>query len=55
MGRPPKPKAEKKSIMLHFRLTKAEYRSLCEAAKRNGVPLSQFIRGKVLAKEKVKA
>ncbi len=43
-GRPPVPKEKKKSIVLRFRLSKAEYRALCKAAKRLNLPVSEYVR-----------
>jgi uncharacterized protein (DUF1778 family) len=39
-------------MMLNLRVTREEFAMLKSQAKRKGVPLSQFVRGKVLAKEK---
>ena len=44
MGRPRKPKAERKDVTLRHRLTKEEYRKLCEAAKRAGLSISEYAR-----------
>ncbi|HEY2408175.1 MAG TPA: hypothetical protein VGI10_19345 [Polyangiaceae bacterium] len=44
MGRPRVDKAEKKSETLTLRLTEAERRAADKAAKREGVPLSEWAR-----------
>jgi hypothetical protein len=44
MGRPPKPKAQKKSRVLQLRLSKADYRKLTERAKAKGLSVSEFLR-----------
>jgi predicted HicB family RNase H-like nuclease len=44
MGRPPKSKSEVKSTTLTVRLTSAERKQALEAAKRAGIPLSEWAR-----------
>lgn len=44
MGRPPKPKAERKAETLTIRLTTGEHRAAVTAAKRDGVALSEWAR-----------
>ena len=46
MGRPPKPKAERKAETLTIRLTPGEHRAAVQAAKRDGVALSEWARGR---------
>jgi len=43
-GRPPKPAAERRDVVLRHRLTKGEYRKLCAAAKRAGLSVSEYAR-----------
>lgn len=43
-GRPPKPAAERRDVVLRHRLTKAEYRKLCAAAKKAGLSVSEYVR-----------
>jgi hypothetical protein len=50
-GRPPKPAAERKDVVLRHRLTKAEYRKLRAAAKRAGLSISEYAR-KILSEVK---
>ena len=44
MGRPPKPKAERKSKRIELRLSAAEYRRLEQKAKAKGLSVSEFLR-----------
>jgi len=44
MGRPPKPKAERKSKRIELRLSDAEYRKLEQKAKAKGLSVSEFLR-----------
>jgi len=44
MGRPPKPKSERKTRLLQLRLSDAEYRQLVAKAKARGLTVSQFLR-----------
>ena len=44
MGRPPIPKAERKAEVLTLRLTKEERRCAEAAAKRTGLPVSEWAR-----------
>jgi predicted HicB family RNase H-like nuclease len=46
-GRPPVKKSDKKSVVLRYRLTKGEYRDLCDEADHEGLSLSAFIRKKL--------
>jgi hypothetical protein len=46
-GRPPKPAAERRDVVLRHRLTRAEYRRLCAAAKRAGLSVSEYARKKL--------
>jgi hypothetical protein len=46
MGRPPKPKAERKSKMLRVRMSAAEYRALEQKAEAAGLSVSEFLRSK---------
>jgi len=45
MGRPRKSTSEKMSIMVHHRMTRAEYRQLLKKAKSAGLSLSAYLRG----------
>lgn len=47
-GRPPKPAAERLAVILRHRLSREEYRNLRAAAKHAGLPLSAYIRRKLL-------
>jgi hypothetical protein len=49
MGRPPLAKSERKANHLSVRLTRDEYRSCERAAKVARIPLSDWVRGVVLA------
>ena len=51
-GRPKLPKGEAKGKILPIRFTKAEAKQLTEAAKRNGLTLSEWIRRTVLGAPK---
>ena len=44
MGRPPKPKGQKKSRLVQLRMSGAEYRKLVEKAKAKGQTVSEFLR-----------
>jgi hypothetical protein len=44
VGRPPKPKAERKSRMVRLRMSEAEYRALERKAKAKGLTVSEFLR-----------
>jgi uncharacterized protein (DUF1778 family) len=44
MGRPPKPKSERKARMVRLRMSEAEYRSLEQKAKAKGQTVSEFLR-----------
>jgi hypothetical protein len=44
MGRPPKPKSERKSRMVRLRMSDAEYRKLEQKAKAKGQSVSEFLR-----------
>ena len=48
-GRPKLPKGEAKGKIVPIRFTKAEAGQLAEAAKRNGLTISEWIRRTVLA------
>ena len=48
MGRPPKPKAERKAETLTIRLTAIERKGAVQAAKREGVALAEWARLAVL-------
>lgn len=48
MGRPPKPKAERKSITARLRMSAAEHRKLEERAKAEGLTVSEYLRRKAL-------
>ena len=48
-GRPKLPKGEAKGKIVPIRFTKIEAERLAEAAKRNGLTLSEWIRRAVLA------
>ena len=50
-GRPKKPKADRRGIMVSIRLTKAEYERLSEAAKRAGIKLSAYLRNLLTRKK----
>jgi predicted HicB family RNase H-like nuclease len=43
MGRPPLPKAERKSVRLSFRVTAAMYKAVAEAAKQEGKSVGRFV------------
>jgi uncharacterized protein (DUF1778 family) len=49
MGRPPKPKAEKKAETLTLRLTVAERRAVDHAAKKSGMVVSEWARATIVA------
>lgn len=49
MGRPPKPKAERKAETLTLRLTKDERRGAEAAADRAGLPVSEWARRAIVA------
>lgn len=44
MGRPPKPPAERRSVRVIFRLTRAEYRAVAKRAKAAGLSVSGYLR-----------
>jgi hypothetical protein len=44
MGRPPKPKTQRKSRLVQLRMSKAEYREIEEKAKAAGLSVSEFLR-----------
>jgi predicted HicB family RNase H-like nuclease len=46
-GRPRKAASERLSKMLHHRVSAEEYRKLSAAAKRAGLPLSDYVRKKL--------
>jgi predicted HicB family RNase H-like nuclease len=50
MGRPPKPKAERKAETLTIRLTAIERKAAAQAAKREGVALAEWARLAVVAR-----
>jgi hypothetical protein len=50
MGRPPKPKAERKAETLTIRLTTNERRAAVQAARREGVALAEWARMAVVAR-----
>ena len=43
VGRPPMPKAQRRSRKVFFRVTAAEYKALVAAAKQAGKPVSEFV------------
>jgi len=47
MGRPPKARSEVRSLVIPVRLTKRQWRELQERAKQQGLPVSEYIRGKL--------
>jgi hypothetical protein len=47
-GRPKKPAAERRNVVLCHRLTKAEYRKASTAARRAGLSLSDYAKKKLL-------
>lgn len=47
LGRPPKPAAERRSVILNLRITRAQQRELAAAAKRKGLSASDYIRLKL--------
>ncbi len=49
MGRPPKPKGEARGEVLTLRLTPAERKAAEVAAKREGLPLSEWARAAIVA------
>jgi len=46
MGRPPKPKAERKSKTVRLRMSGAEHKKLEELAEAAGLSVSEFLRRK---------
>jgi len=44
MGRPPKPKAQRKTKLIQLRLSDEEHRKLTEKAKAKGLSVSEFLR-----------
>jgi predicted HicB family RNase H-like nuclease len=44
MGRPPKPKAERKGKRFELRISTEEYRKLVEKAKAAGMSVAEFVR-----------
>lgn len=44
MGRPPKPPSQRRSVLLNFRLTRVEYRTLAKKAKSAGLSVSEYLR-----------
>jgi hypothetical protein len=44
MGRPPKPRSERKSRTVRLRMSGAEYRKLTEKAKAANLTISEFLR-----------
>jgi hypothetical protein len=44
MGRPPKPKSERKARMVRLRMSEAEYRKLEQKAKAKGLSVSEVLR-----------
>lgn len=49
LGRPPKPKGEAKAEVLTLRLTKDERKAVEIAAKRAGLPVSEWARRAIVA------
>jgi hypothetical protein len=47
MGRPPKPKAERRTETVQLRMSRAELKELEEKAKAAGISVSEFLRQKV--------
>lgn len=45
MGRPPKPASERRSAVMHLRVTRAELRTLRAEAKRRGVSVADLLMG----------
>jgi predicted HicB family RNase H-like nuclease len=43
MGRPPLPKAERRSVKVSFRVTATLHKAVVEAAKREGKSVGKFI------------
>jgi mobilization protein NikA len=50
-GRPAKPAAQRLSVMVRHRLTKAEYRKLCREAKQAGLSVSEYARKKLFGEK----
>ena len=50
MGRPPKPKAERKTETLTIRLTAIERKGAAQAAKREGAALAEWARLAIVAR-----
>lgn len=46
MGRPPKPKADRRSMRLELRLSRAEYDEFEKKARAEGLTVSEFLRRK---------
>lgn len=44
MGRPPKPKTQRKSRLVQVRMSHEEYRKITEKAERAGLSVSEFLR-----------
>ena len=51
MGRPKLSKKKRKSVIVTFRVSKAELRTLEERAQRKGVPLARYVREQSLRKD----
>jgi|BogFormECP03_OM3_1039632.scaffolds.fasta_scaffold10658_2 predicted HicB family RNase H-like nuclease len=51
-GRPPIPAAERQSVLLNVRVTRAEQRLLAAEAKRKGLSVSDYMRSKLLGGRK---
>jgi predicted HicB family RNase H-like nuclease len=43
MGRPPLPKAKRRSVRLSFRMTAALHKAVLEAAKREGKSVGKYV------------
>lgn len=48
MNRPKKKAADRRSVLIAFRVTKAEHKAMKAAAKKAGKSFSAWVRGKVM-------
>jgi hypothetical protein len=46
-GRPPISKSERRSVVVNYRVSKAEYRKLAALAKRRGLSVSEYLRTRI--------
>jgi len=50
LGRPTKAASDRRETVIHFRMTKEEYRALSVAAKKAGVSISEYARKKIIGR-----